>query len=57
MGQALAIHTDIDENLTKNIALISLVLQLVAVKLSQRTKNQRVQNNPARNKGAIKREK
>ena len=38
MDQALAIHTDIDENLTKNIALISLVLQLVAVKLSQMNK-------------------
>ena len=38
MDQALAIHTDIDENLTKNIALISLVLQLVVVKLSQMNK-------------------
>ena len=38
MDQALAIHTDIDENLAKNIALISLVLQLVAVKLSQMNK-------------------
>ena len=38
MDQALAIHTDIDENLTKNISLISLVLQLVVVKLSQMNK-------------------